>query len=258
MPAMIPIELFHEARLTEALAAQDAVVAAKPDDAGERLTLCEFLSFAGRRNEVHNHLAAIAVTSDAVADYLAGWRVLVAAENERFFGGPPQFLIPPPDHVSLRHRGLVQIGNGIEEGLDLLAEAEEGQPWIEGFVDGRPFEGWRDTDDGLSTVLEVIANEGYTWLPFEQIEKLRLAPVAVLRDTQYRPATVWLTDGQVIDLYVFGLYRGTENHEEDGLRIGAGVDWVERHDVMCGIGLKTFLFGEEELSLDEFTQVEVR
>ena len=41
------------------------------------------------------------------------------------------------------------------------------------------------------------------------------------------------------------------------IRIGAGIDWVEQHGLMR-MGARTLLFGEEELTLGEFRQVEAR
>jgi Protein of avirulence locus involved in temperature-dependent protein secretion len=92
----------------------------------------------------------------------------------------------------------------------------------------------------------------------DQVRKLRIDDGDELRDLLYRPATVWLTDGSRWEAFIPGLYVDTASHSEDGIRTGAGVDWVERDGVMRGLGSRTFLFAEEELTLGEFRQVEVR
>jgi type VI secretion system protein ImpE len=255
---MTPLDLFHEARLTEALAAQREVVEARPDDPAERLTLCEFLTFAGHRAEARIHLDAIDPDTDEMADYVAEWHDLLDADTARHSSAEPTYLIPPPPYLARRQEALARIAAGDDAGLDALAEADELVPHLEGHVDGRPFDGWRDTDDAVGPALELVIGGRFVCLPMEHLGKLRLSPVDVPRDTLYRPAVVRLSDGRTFNGYVFGLYVGTADHDEDGLRIGAGVDWVERGELMRGVGLKTFLFGEEELSLDEFSQIELR
>ncbi len=249
---MSATDLFHEARLTEALTAQQNVVAASPDDVGERLLLCEFLAYAGRRDDARTQLAAIPRSAPMIADYLDGWLQLLAADEARHAGTGPKFLLDPPEHIAARLAALKR-----HDASD-IQEMDDRAAWLEGHVDGREFDGWRDTDDVLSVVLEVFVSSEFLWVPLEQIRKLRFGQVEVLRDSLYRPATLWLTDRQRIDVYVPSLYVDTATHPEDGLRIGAGVDWVERDGLMRGVGAKAFLFGEEELAIDEFRQVEVR
>ena len=259
MVPMTPIELFHEARLTEAVAAQRSVVAARPDDVAERLVWCELLAFTGDRDAVRQELAELRVVPADVRAYADEWRALLAADDARHRGDRPTFLIDPPPHVVERLLGLEYLRAGHEEqALDLLDEADEAAGYVEGHVDGRPFEGWKETDDLLGPVLEVFHGDRYVWLAMDQVRKLRLEEGDQLRDVLYRPATVWLADGSEWEVFIPGLYVGTADHPEEGIRTGAGVDWVERDGVMRGVGGRTFLFGEEELSLGEFRQVEVR
>ena len=259
MLPMTPIELFHEARLAEAIAAQRAVVAARPDDVAERLLWCELLAFTGDREAVRRELGELRIVHPDVRAYGAELRGLLAADDARDRGDRPTFLTDPPRHVIQRLRGLDCLREGREEeALDLLDEADEIAGYVEGHVDGRPFEGWRDADDLLGPVLELFHGDRYVWLAMEQVRKLRLDDGDQLRDLLYRPATARLTDGSEWEVFIPGLYVGTADHAEEGIRTGAGVDWVERNGVMRGVGGRTFLFAEEELTLAEFRQVEVR
>jgi type VI secretion system protein ImpE len=260
MVRMSPIELFHEARLTEALAAHRAAMAARPDDVSERLVLCDLLGFTGDREAVRRELDALRIVPAEVREYATEWRALLAADDARHRGDPPTFLIDPPRHVLTRLRGLDCLWNNREDdALDLLDEADDTAPPADGHVDGRPFERWRDADDVLGPVIELFHDGRHAWLAVDQVRKLRLDDDAnELRDLLYRPATVWLTDGSEWGVFIPGLYVDTAGHPEDGIRTGAGVDWIERCGVMRGLGSRTFLFGEEELTLSEFRQVEVR
>lgn len=259
MHPMTATELFHEARLTEALGAQRAVVAARPDDAAERLLLCELLAFTGDRAAVRRELPDPVRLTVQPRMYVREWRLLLDADDARHRGEPPTFLIDPPRHVLRRLRAVEGLRSGRhEEAIDLLDEADELAPWVAGHVDGRPFDGWRDADDLLGPVLELFHQDRYAWLAIDHVRKLRLDEGDELRDLLYRPVTVWTTDDSEWQVYLPGLYFDTAGHPEDGIRTGAGVDWVERNGVMRGLGSRTFLFGEEELTLNEFRQVEVR
>jgi type VI secretion system protein ImpE len=259
MVDMSPIELFHEARLTEAIDAQRAVVAARPNDVGERLLLSELLAFTGDRAEVRRQLDRLADAPPDVREYLAECRALLAADEARHRGDRPTFLANPPDHLLKRlHAAEFARSGREEEALDLIDHADETAGWVEGHLDGRSFEGWRDADDLLGPVLELFHGDRYVWLAVDQVRKVRLEHGDGLRDVLYRPATVWLNDGKRHEVFLPGLYAGTADHAEEGIRTGAGIDWVEVNGVMRGLGARTFLFGEEELTLGEFRQVEVR
>jgi type VI secretion system protein ImpE len=255
---MSPTELFQEARLDEALAAQRAIVESRPDDVSERLLLCEFLAFTGKRDEVRQCIDEIKAPPE-VRDYIREWRQLLAADDARHAGVPPQFLIDPPAHVLQRLKAAELFAAGRdEEARELLDDADELAAWVEGYVDGRAFDGWRDADDLLGPIIEAFYGERYLWIPIEQVRKLRLEEGDELRDAIYRPTTAWLGDGRQWEVFIPALYAGTAEHLEEGIRTGAGVDWVDRGGVIRGLGSRTYLFGEEELSLTEFRQVEVR
>lgn len=259
MDGMSPIELFHEARLTEAVAAQRATVNAHPDDAAERLLLCELLAFTGDRDGIRHHLDRLSQGPPAVREYVAEWRALLHADDARHAGQPPDCI--PARAAALELRMRANPASRLyspDHAPDILDDADEVAPWIEGYVDGRPFDGWRDADDVIGPVLEIIRGDRFAWIDMDQVRKLRIEDGRELRDIVYRPATVWLADGSRHEVFLPGLYVGTADHPEDGVRTGAGIDWVEVNGVMRGLGARTFLFGEEELTPGEFRQVEIR
>jgi type VI secretion system protein ImpE len=256
---MSPIELFHEARLTDAIAAQTAVVDRRQDDISERLLLCDLLAFTGDRDAVRRQLEFIADPPPELQAYITEWRELLAADESRHAGTPPTLIGKKSEHVRRRLEAIQKLHDGDEDGaIDLIDAADESAPWVEGFLDGRPFEGWRDSDDLIGPILEAFAGGKFLWIPIEQIRKLRLDEPQSIRDHLYRPATLLLVDGSELEALIPTLYVGTADHPEEGIRAGAGIDWVERNGLVRGVGSRTFLFGEEELSLSEFRQVEVR
>ena len=259
MDGMSPTELFQEARLAEAVAAQRAVVEARPDEVAERLLLCDLLAFTGARDAVRGQLNSISNAAPEVGEYRTEFRRLLDADDARHRGDRPAFLADPPPHIVKRLRAAECLRDDRgDEALDLLDDADETAGWVGGHIDGRPFDGWRDADDLLGPVLELFHGDRYVWLAVDQVRKLRIEEATELRDIAYRPATVWLADGSRHEVFLPGLYAGTSEHSEDGIRTGAGIDWVEVNGVMRGLGTRTYLFGEEELTPGEFRQVEVR
>ncbi|MBO0697462.1 MAG: hypothetical protein J2P46_03645 [Zavarzinella sp.] len=259
MQHMSPIDLFQEARLDEAVVAQAAVVRDRPDDIGERLLLCALLAYTGDRGVVREQLEPLLSGPPEIGAYVAEWRDLVAADDARHGGAAPEFMIDPPPHVLRRLEAYRNLVAGRSEGVHEMTDAaEELAPWVEGYVDGRAFDGWRDADDLLGPILELFHAGRYFWLPVDQVRTVRLGDEDDLRDRLYRPATVRLADGRDWEVFLPTLYAGTVDHPEEGIRSGAGIDWVERAGLMRGVGARLFLFGEEELTAEEFRHVEVR
>ena len=222
---MTPAELLAEGRLADALAA-----AATPADPAGHVFLCELLAFAGDP-AVRDRVAALPGVDPRLADYTAGWLDLLDADDARrrvLAGrGRPAFLLDPPPDVIRRLRCLKRLAEGRgDDALDALDAAERRTDYPAGHVDGREFETWRDADDILASVVEVVADGRYAWLSVSQISRLRLAPTAVPRDRLYRPARVRLADGSEHDVYLFGVYA--EETADEVLRVGAGTDFVER------------------------------
>ncbi|HKB04189.1 MAG TPA: type VI secretion system accessory protein TagJ [Gemmataceae bacterium] len=259
MHRMSPTELFEEARLDEAVARQAAIVREHADDIGERMLLCDLLAFTGDRAAVRQQLFALSTGTADLRPYLAEWHLLLAADHRRHAGERPGFLIDPPPHARRRLEVLDRLR--AERAADLrdwIDAADEAAPWVEGHVDGRHFDGWRDADDLVGPMLEVFHSGRYYWAPVDQIRKLRVEPEETLRDRLYRPTTLWLTDGAEHEVFLPTLYAGTADHPEEGIRSGAGMDWAERNGLLRGAGSRLYLFGEEELAPAEFRQVEVK
>jgi type VI secretion system protein ImpE len=256
---MTPLELFHEARLTEAIEAQREVVALRPADLIERLLLCELLSFTADRDEVRRQFDRLQDVPADVQDYVAEWRALLLADDARHSGRRPEGIGGWTHQHHYRvgaQRGLPD--SGVERTFDWLDHADEIVHWVDGHVDGRPFERWRDADDLLGPMLEIFTGDHFGWVDTQFVRKMRLEESPRLRDIVYRPATLWLDQGTTMDVFIPGLYTGTGSHSEDAIRCGFGVDWIDGNGIMRGLGARTFLFDEEELDLNEFRQVELR
>jgi type VI secretion system protein ImpE len=258
---MTPIELFQEGKLHQAIQAQDRFVLSQPDDAAARLLLCEFLLYDGKHDAVRDHLNMLPRKVPGMDDYLRDYRQLLDAADKRQHilsarsTEHPRFLLEPPAHSLKRVDALDALRSGNLEGsLQLVDDADALFQGVHGHVDGRLFDSVRDGDDLFAHVLEVLIDGHYAWFPLDQIGRLKLGPREALRDRLYVPASIEANSGAEWQVHLPALYPGTHNHEDEEVRTGQAVDWFAEGDgPIRGVGLRVFTFGDEELTLLDFT-----
>src|SRR5215475_11658393 len=173
-------ELLSAAKLGDAVAAQSAAVRARPGDVDARVELMVLLCFAGELDRAAAQLDTLALQSPELAVGVAHTRALIHAEAERRAvherDGVP--LLPPdsPAHVEARLEALraLRVGDAACAG-EMLEQAMDATPPLEGKLDGESFDALGDRDDVLGPVLEVYAAGRYLWLPLERVRRLELA-----------------------------------------------------------------------------------
>lgn len=139
-----------------------------------------------------------------------------------------------------------------------IDRADDASPELAGHVDGREFEGLRDTDDRFGSVLEAFIGTEYVWLPFEHLRRVTLAPAVGVLDAAFRPARLQLTDGTDLQAVLPLLYPGS--HTADGaFAAGLEADWTSIDGgPLCGVGVRVLMLGEEEVILAECRQWDIR
>jgi type VI secretion system protein ImpE len=174
--------------------------------------------------------------------------------------GAPGFLFQPTEDLSLRVKALECLrANKWEQAVDWLDEADARSENISGHVDGREFDDFRDTDDLFGPVLELLIEDEYVWFPAAEVRSLRIGKFESLRDRLFVPAQLTAMSGEQWHTHLPAIYPATVGHADDALRSGLATDWHAEDDgPIRGIGLKMFRFGEEELSLFDFTHWEGR
>ena len=101
--------------------------------------------------------------------------------------------------------------------------------------------------------LEVLIEGEYSWLPFDQIGRLKLGRRDDLRDRLFVPASLRARNGQEWQVHLPALYPGTYLNEDEEVRCGQATDWYSENDgPVRGTGLRVFNFGEDELTLLDF------
>ena len=138
-----------------------------------------------------------------------------------------------------------------------LDRTEEERPAIAGKIDGKEFKDFRDYDDFVAPVLELIVKDKYVWLPLEHIKSVQLSPPRQLRDMIWASAHVEASDGTIGEVFMPTLYAGTSSATDDQVRLGRMTDWRELgENLYWGLGLRLFLVDGEDKTLFEATPVE--
>ncbi|QVL31737.1 hypothetical protein KIH39_23315 [Telmatocola sphagniphila] len=174
-------------------------------------------------------------------------------------GRKPLFLLPLPGSTQTRLRALKLFAQGrLEAGLELLDEANGSGDSFEGTVDGREVQGWRDEDDFLGDILEVVVADKLHWLPFVQIESLRLAEQGQLQSL-YLPVEIRLINQEQVSGWLPIRYVQSETHPEKEIQAAEEVDLYsdEAGCTRC-LGLRHWLIGLDAFTPWEFRQLERR
>jgi type VI secretion system protein ImpE len=257
-------EIFQAGRLAPAIEELTREVKANPTDGTRRIFLFELLSFSGEWDRAEKQIDVLGQGGPEAMLAVQVYRANIQAERlrRRLFdeGLHPHFLTEPPPYVD-RHLDAVNRvrERNFTEARAILDKAEEDRPALGGTLNGRPFADFRDADDLLGPVLELIVKDKYAWLPFEQIRRMVIDPPSKLRDLLWARAKVEALDGTVGDVFLPALYEGSWRHGDDQVRLGRMTDWVALSDDLGrGAGLKTFLVDDTETALFEAKELTFR
>jgi type VI secretion system protein ImpE len=246
-----------EGRLREALVAAQQLVTQSPTNPVLRLQLAELLAVAGRWRSAHEELLRIESSSSEWPQAREGFTHALRALTQRH-RGRRGWLAPPNPHARRRANAWrTWFSNAREESQVWMDRAERVAPTVTGFIDGRPFDNFRDADDRFGCVFELLVEGRYGWLPVEHLRTLTLLPASGWLDSICRPAQVRLRDGTEFPAMLPLVYPGS-HRAEGAFALGQETDWLDCGGPACGIGARILLLGEEELALADCTQIEIR
>lgn len=256
-------ELLEANQLSATIAELTRDVKAHPTDTGLRTFLFEVLCFQGDYQRAQKQLDVIGLQNEKAGIGIEVYRALLRAEaiRRRVFNGTgrPTFLLDPPPHVLCNLDGIASLclGNAVEA-KSHFAKAAGLCPAVAGTVNGKPCLSLRDSDDRLGAVLEVFIRDTYAWIPFEQIQKLSIAQPKQLRDLLWLPVSLEIENGQGGEAYVPVLYAGSEEDDNEQVRLGRMTEWVNLGEGLAGgVGQRTFVMDDGELSFLEIRAIEL-
>ncbi len=261
--------LFAAGRLNAALAVATEQVKAAPQDIRLRSELAEFLCLADALERAERQFDTIATQAPMTAPRVSALRQFVRAGLSRREvwrnGRAPELVGPAPDHLRLRLEALVDLRGGDAERAALrLAEAEAARPAVAGTRDGQPFDDWRDMDDLIGGVLEVMTPTGrYFWVALEQVFEIAVDPPRRPIDAAWCTLELTVRDGPAGQVVVPAIYpapaeadeaagEAADREADDAIRIGRRTDWIERPGGwVSGRGLRCFLVGDASVAIHD-------
>ncbi|MGE5277569.1 MAG: type VI secretion system accessory protein TagJ [Acidobacteriota bacterium] len=247
-----PKELLDSGRLDAAIEALTQEVKANPSDATRRIFLFELLCFAGQWDRAEKQIDVLGSESAQASLAVQVYKSNVAAEKQRVKlyreGAAPHFLNEPPAYADLQVEGIRKLASGdAAAARQLFDRAEEERPSVAGKWNGKAFLDFRDYDDAIAGVLELIVKDKYAWLPFEQIRKIEMRPPSKLRDLLWVPTRIEALDGTIGEVFVPALYAGSSDSKNENARLGRMTDWKEVGDgLVAGVGQRLFLVDDTD------------
>jgi type VI secretion system protein ImpE len=255
-------ELLAENDLQAAIQELTGLVKASPTDVRVRTFLFELLVFAGDWDRAERQLDVISQQSVKTEVGVEVYRNNIKAERDRArlfsHGLQPHFLSEPPAYVDLHLETINRIreGNG-PQARALLDRAEQDRPALPGRLNETPFVDFRDYNDLIAPVLELIIANKYTWIPLERIKKLEMGAPTQLRDLIWVAARLETIDGVIGEAFIPALYTGSNRHPDDRVKLGRMTDWSEiAEGLYAGAGLRLFLVDDSDRPMLEARTIE--
>ncbi len=255
--------LFGAGRLDEAIALMNGEVRKNPTDVNRRAVLAELLCFAGNLERADAILAAIDAIDPGTVMGVSLFRQLVRAEQARqqFLsdGRMPEFLKKPDGAVELELRAVVALRAGATaEAAALAAEAESVRPLAPGTADGVSFDDFRDLDDLSAAHFEVLTSTGkYYWIPVASVSAIEFRAPERRRDLLWRRAAMSVIDGPDGEVFMPAIYGSANKDLDPQYRLGHATDFLGgENEPQQGVGLRSFLIGEESRTILELGKIE--
>lgn len=230
---MTPRDLLQAGKLDEAIDALSAELRDNPTDSQRRTFLFELLCFAGKYDRAEKHLDVVGQGSKEAEMGALLYHSALHAERMRqqMFESNTFPLTSPPKPVS-------------------------------GTLNGTPFSSLTDADPRIGARLELFAAGQYTWIPFEQIESIRMLPPKRLRDMLWAPALVRTAESfkgmELGEVIIPAIAPLTWRHADGAVRLGRVTQWQSvDDDAEAPIGQKLLLVDDEEFPILEVRELTI-
>lgn len=253
-------ELLRQGLLERGIEAMNVEVRAHPSDVDRRSYLCDLLCLHGTFDRADVQLEAISKLVPGAMAGIALRRQLIRAETWRqqcfSEGRVPEFLELPGERLGLHLRALAHLRAGeAATAAALLDDAEAMRPAIHGTCNGAAIEDFRDIDDAIGGVLELLTSTGkYYWVPMERVRRLELRPIERPRDLRWRRAGIEVDGGPDGEVYLPAIYAPAPESQEACL--GRTTTWSDETPIR-GTGLRVFLAGDEAITLHELQTLDL-
>lgn len=231
---------------------------ANPTDLSARTVFLELLAINGDWSRARDHVQAIVNLGADPIGWLGVMASLNASEQrESVWTGTRDAAVLGEIDGDEALFGAVRAA--IKDGDWAAAKAAaEGLAFGPGKVDGVGFSDLATADDRLPGIIEVAVNGDYHWLWLGAVRRIELpAGPTHLTDVIWIPSRVFLSDGSVTEMTLFGCYPGTHRSADTGAKLGRKVVWDEEAgDVAIGTGPQILLVDSDARSFHQVRVIE--
>lgn len=260
---MTAAELIRAGRVNEALTALQGEIRQNPADGRLRVFLFQMDCVLGHWDKALTQLQVVASLNAETMLLAQIFRPVIACEMLRreVFAGKRTPLIfgEPEEWIGLLVQANALIAAGRHEAAaELRNRALEAAPATGVQVDGQSFEWLADADSRLGPLLEVVLEGKYYWIPFGRIARMELEKPSDLRDLVWSPVRFTWTNGGAVSGHIPVRYPGTENAEDDALRLARKTSWTEAAPgCFLGLGQRVLATDSSEHPLLECRMIEM-
>ena len=231
-----------------------------PGNAKYRVFLFQLLAVMGQWDRALTQLKVSGDLDPANLAMVQTYRELLRCEvlrNKVFAGQKTPVIFGEPEQWAALMVEAVRLTaeDKLAEAEKIRTEAFEKAPSTSGTIDDKPFEWIADGDLRIGPMLEVIINGRYAWLPFHQIQAIRIEAPADLRDMVWMPVALTLATGGEVVAFIPTRYPGSEAHAEGVIRLARRTDWREAGGGYIGIGQRVFVTNDGDYPLLDVREI---
>lgn len=247
-------ELYQQGKLELALAAAAEGVKQNPNDESSRTLFVELLCANNEFERADSQLTALMTLKPDLGLAVATWRQLIHAAQRRVdvfsLKAKPELIDEATPSITLALDLLLAIDENDDARVSQLAEdidtVSQGNQFLS--ENGEPLL-LRDLDDVTANILEVMGTNGkYFWVDFSQVVEVELLPPERILEVLWRKAKILLTNGTEGEVYIPAIYPSLD---DAAAALGRKTEWQECGAIFRGVGLRTWLYGDDELSINE-------
>jgi len=251
-------EYFEQGDLNEALKTMSQELTEKPSDISKRAFYIELLCINGDYEKADRQLDIMTTLDPSSVLVIGKWRQLIRAAQARkdvyLDGAIPEVIDTPTERIKALLETQLALREGDEEKVTLTTrDLEDSRLPYTAIVNGNTVNDIRDIDDSCAGILEVLGTNGnYYWVDFSQIKLLEFTPPERPIDLIWRKAEIVLNNGTEGEVYIPSIYITAKDNAS---KLGRKTEWDETSGMVHGIGQRSWLSGEEALSIMELEKV---
>jgi len=251
-------ELFKEGQLLLAVKSAAEQVQQNPADEHVRVLYVELLCVNGEFEKADQQLKALMSLSPELGLAMATWRQLVHAAQIRQdvfeLKAKPELIEAATPSIAHALDLLLAISENDLSKINQCLESINQQTDLNQFsINQQQPEALRDLDDTMANIFEVLGSNGkYFWVDFSQVVELEILKPTRILEVLWRKANIVLTNGTEGEVYIPANYplKGDESAS-----LGRETQWQENGSAYCGIGLRSWLLGDNEISINADTDL---